>query len=68
LASFKKEITEQSASSSGIPTGTFAWMAPDLFDIDGKNTKESDIYSFGIVCSEMTVHRLPWKGSSSMYN
>lgn len=61
LASLKKEITEQSnTNSSGGATGTFAWMAPELFNGE-KNSKESDIYSFGIVCFEMTVHRLPWQ-------
>jgi len=63
LASLKKEIQEQSKSTSGAATGTIAWMAPELLN-GGKNSKESDIYAFGIVCFEIATHKFPWQGKT----
>jgi len=37
----------------------------ELFDGE-KNSKESDIYSFGIVCFELATQRLPWHGLSTL--
>jgi len=60
FAKFKQDNNNNNSSSISSVEGTFAWMAPELFDVNGKNTKQSDIYSFGIVCFEIASRKLPW--------
>ncbi|KAH6759553.1 hypothetical protein C2S52_022928 [Perilla frutescens var. hirtella] len=45
-------------SHSTIPAGTFGYMAPE-YPVTGKASKETDIYSFGIVLLEISCGRRP---------
>jgi len=54
----------RASDSSEFPGGTHQWMAPELFNIDvdsrgAHNNPETDIYSFGCLCYEVsrTIHR-----------
>lgn len=35
------------------------FLAPELLE-GSKNSKESDVYAFGLVCFELTKHTKPW--------
>lgn len=38
-------------------------LAPELFKRDPSQiaTEKTDVYAFGLVCFEMTIHDFPWK-------
>ena len=42
-------------------TGSLRWMAPELFDKRVINSKESDIYSAGIVFWEILTQKMPFE-------
>ena len=56
----KNESMKQSSGSAVLARGTLAWMAPELFD-EKPSSRESDIYSFGMVLWEMFTHQIPFQ-------
>ena len=61
------KMKSESTSTTGMPsTGTLGWNAPELFNEDSKTTKESDIYSLGMILWELTnqPHKRPFFGLS----
>ena len=53
-----------------LPTGTAAWMAPELIEGDGEASVKSDVYSFGILIWSLLTRAEPYAGlplSSLMY-
>jgi serine/threonine protein kinase len=56
------------SESSGVK-GTPQWMAPELFDTEQKDyrpTKESDIYSLGMVLWEIATREMPYGKKAPM--
>ncbi|KDO19365.1 serine/threonine protein kinase [Saprolegnia parasitica CBS 223.65] len=52
-----RELCDSRALTNGI--GTFQWMAPEV--INGSSYSEAaDIYSFGVLVSEMSTHEVPY--------
>ncbi|CAB9527432.1 Ephrin type-B receptor 3 (Fragment) [Seminavis robusta] len=47
-------------------TGTPAWMAPELLRFESGNTKETDVYSFGVLLYEVISRRDPYEGEKDM--
>ncbi|CAF3348346.1 unnamed protein product [Rotaria sp. Silwood1] len=61
LAEIRRETFLQSASFSSLQIiGSFYWKAPELFKPSARHTKQSDIYSLGIVFWELATARKPW--------
>ncbi|CAK4135578.1 unnamed protein product [Aphanomyces euteiches] len=52
-----REAMDQETLTQGV--GTYRWMAPEVLT-DGHYSTSADIYSFGIVLSELTTHQLPY--------
>lgn len=46
-------VASAMASSSGLDRGTARWAAPELLGNDARQTRESDIWSFGCLCYEV---------------
>ncbi|KDO19891.1 TKL protein kinase, partial [Saprolegnia parasitica CBS 223.65] len=42
-----------------IGVGTYRWMAPEVL-IDGHYSTAADMYSFGVICTELDTHALPY--------
>ncbi|OQR91957.1 protein kinase [Achlya hypogyna] len=42
-----------------LGVGTFRWMAPEVL-VDSAYTVAADIYSFGVLLSELDTHRIPY--------
>ncbi|OQS06708.1 kinase [Thraustotheca clavata] len=61
-----KEIYDaQETMTSGI--GTYQWMAPEI--ITGTRYSEAaDIYSFGVILSEFSTHKIPYSNVGIMDN
>lgn len=54
------KVKQETASQSTHARGTPQWMAPELFDDEPKMTKESDIYSLGMVLWELASRQVPF--------
>ncbi|RHY34505.1 hypothetical protein DYB32_000907 [Aphanomyces invadans] len=52
-----KEDDENASLSCGV--GTYRWMAPELF-LNSRYTSAVDVYSFGMILSEMDSHQVPF--------
>ncbi|CAK4135574.1 unnamed protein product [Aphanomyces euteiches] len=52
-----REAMDQETLTQGV--GTYRWMAPEAL-MDDHYSTSADIYSFGIVLSELTTHQLPY--------
>mmetsp|Transcript_24869 Transcript_24869/g.48934 ORF Transcript_24869/g.48934 Transcript_24869/m.48934 type:complete len:905 (-) Transcript_24869:80-2794(-) len=54
--------------TSGVK-GTPQWLAPEIAEGNGKYTRESDVYSFGIILWEIASRRLPYSdnGDESIF-
>lgn len=48
-------VASAMASSSGLDRGTARWAAPELLGSDARQTRESDIWSFGCLCYEVRM-------------
>jgi len=44
--------------------GTFRWMAPEVLT-SGHYSESADIFSFGVILSELDTHGIPYAGASS---
>ncbi|UJR15617.1 hypothetical protein I4U23_002553 [Adineta vaga] len=61
LAEIRRETLLQSGTfPSQQVVGTFCWKAPELLYRHGRHTKQSDIYSLGIVFWELATGKQPW--------
>jgi serine/threonine protein kinase len=64
LSIVKSSSASHSRSSGGGGrggAGTLPWMAPELHD-DKSNSKETDVYSLGVVLWEIVSRKLPYAG------
>lgn len=59
LAEIRRETLLQSGSMPNI-VGSFSWKAPELFFAHGRHTKQSDVYSLGMVLWELATGHRPW--------
>jgi serine/threonine protein kinase len=67
LAKLKNEVTNYSHLTKN--QGTRRWMAPEVFKADADNDErllvaypqKTDVYSFGIVCSEILTGKVPFQ-------
>ncbi|OQR83130.1 protein kinase [Achlya hypogyna] len=50
---------EATTETMTIGVGTYRWMAPEIL-ADNHYTTAADIYSFGMVLSELTTHHIPY--------
>ncbi|CAF0870559.1 unnamed protein product [Adineta ricciae] len=61
LAEIRRETLLQSgAFLSPQIVGTFCWKAPELLLPHARHTKQSDIYSLGVVFWELATGKIPW--------
>ncbi|CAF3307641.1 unnamed protein product [Rotaria socialis] len=61
LAEIRRETLLQSAAFPNSQlVGSFYWKAPELFTPRSRYTKQSDIYSLGVVFWELATARIPW--------
>ncbi|OQR90882.1 kinase, partial [Thraustotheca clavata] len=51
-----REVTSETMT---IGVGTYRWMAPEILQ-DNHYTTAADIYSFGMVISELNMHHIPY--------
>ena len=62
LSIVKSSSASHSRSGGGRGgAGTLPWMAPELHD-DQSNSKETDVYSLGVVLWEIVSRKLPYAG------
>src|SRR5262249_21280570 len=53
-------------TSTGNVLGTVEYMAPDLFEDDGKADAYTDLYALGILLFEMVTGRLPFTSENQI--
>lgn len=58
-------VKKATHASTTTPAGTLLWMAPELFKPSGKHSKASDVYSYGIVLSELATRKVPYEDSDA---
>ena len=46
---------------------SYAWSAPELFGENPRNSKEADVYSFGVILWELGARSTPFKGKTSLF-
>ncbi|CAM9400565.1 unnamed protein product, partial [Ectocarpus fasciculatus] len=51
---------ESSSRSKGAAVGTAQWMSPEEMD-ESPASERTDLYSFGVVCFEVTTRMKPFK-------
>jgi len=68
IADFGMSKYSGALSSMTSVVGTPIYMAPQIMSFQEKNcryTYKCDIWSFGVVCYELVVGRIPWKNISN---
>jgi eukaryotic-like serine/threonine-protein kinase len=59
-----RDLDEPEAADGGATVGTYAYMAPEQIDPDGKITGQSDLYALGCVAYEMLTGKPPFAGEN----
>ena len=59
LASSAATMLQSTNRNGGAMGGTFAYCAPEYFD-EGIYTPNSEVYSYGIIVSELLTAQVPW--------
>ncbi|KAH9091275.1 hypothetical protein LEN26_018807 [Aphanomyces euteiches] len=57
-----RELTEETMTAEA---GTAAWIAPEVLTNSGHYDQSADIYSFGVVLSELDTWQIPYSSTSS---
>ncbi|XP_019173035.1 PREDICTED: serine/threonine-protein kinase HT1-like [Ipomoea nil] len=62
---------EESETEMTTETGTYRWMAPELFNMDPLGMRKHynhkvDVYSFSLILWELLTNRTPYKGRNSV--
>jgi serine/threonine protein kinase len=66
ITDFGLSRTKSENSTYGDFTGgSILWMAPELFEEDAKNSKEADVYSYGVVLWELGARKFPLSAAKS---
>jgi hypothetical protein len=61
LAEIRREIISQSTAFPSFQiVGSFYWKAPELLTPHSRHTKQSEVYSLGMVFWELGTERKPW--------
>uniref|UniRef100_A0AAV1TZ63 Protein kinase domain-containing protein n=1 Tax=Peronospora matthiolae TaxID=2874970 RepID=A0AAV1TZ63_9STRA len=64
LGDFGESATKRSKDmTAGV--GTTRWLAPEIVRGDREYTEAVDIYSFGVILSELDTHELPFSSAKS---
>ncbi|KDO21001.1 TKL protein kinase [Saprolegnia parasitica CBS 223.65] len=53
-------IAREYESNMSMEKGTWCWMAPEVFTSDSKYSFAADIYSFGVILTELDTLQLPF--------
>jgi serine/threonine protein kinase len=61
LAKIKSAGATASTATAGHK-GTYAYMAPELFDAKPRWTKAADVYAYAVIAWETILRALPWTG------
>jgi serine/threonine protein kinase len=59
-----RDLHEPEAADRGATVGTYAYMAPEQIDPDGKITGRSDLYALGCLAYEMLTGKPPFVGEN----
>lgn len=41
---------------------TLNWASPELLTSGEQHTEKSDVYSYGVICWELSSHKIPYEG------
>ncbi|ETW02643.1 TKL protein kinase [Aphanomyces invadans] len=52
-----REAIDHETLTQGV--GTYRWMAPEVL-VDGHYTTSADMYSFGVILTELNTHEIPY--------
>ncbi len=64
---FAKQLSTDSIGSESAGKGSIRWMAPELFQLGARPTRESDMYSFATVLWEILTGKLPFATTEVRY-
>jgi len=56
----KVKLDSQSVGTKQV--GSYAWMAPEMYEEDIVTTPSVDVYSYGMILYELLTREVPWKG------
>ncbi|OQR91543.1 serine/threonine-protein phosphatase 6 regulatory ankyrin repeat subunit A-like [Thraustotheca clavata] len=55
-------LMRQICNSMTSTQGSLPWMAPEVFETHGHYGYAADIYSFGVILTELDTYQVPYKG------
>jgi serine/threonine protein kinase len=61
LAEVKSETRNTTKIEPGKLAGSLLWMAPELFSMEAKTTKETDIFALAIILWEIAARKYPYE-------
>jgi hypothetical protein len=66
ITDFGLSRTKSENSTYGdFTAGSVLWMAPELFEQDAKNSKEADVYTYGVTLWELGARKFPLSAAKS---